>query len=235
MDRIKLFCLPYAGGSAMVYSKWKKYLHNMIDLHPVELAGRGNRLGDPFYNTFEEAVDDVYKLIESELDGSPYAIFGHSMGSLLVYELYCRIREYKQREPVHLFFSGWYPPHINKNRRILHLLPDIEFWNEILKYGGTSPEIMEHPELISIFIPILKADFRMLENHNNIPLGLVFNHDITAFYGREDIEVDGREIEGWRKYTGKQCNIYEFDGGHFFINNESVRITSIINNTLTGE
>lgn len=216
----------------MVYTRWKKHLHSMIDLHPVELAGRGKRYSVSFYNTFEDAVDDVYNSIKNELDGSPYALFGHSMGSLLAYELYCRIREIKYREPMHLFFSGRYPPHINKNGKILHILPDNEFMGEILKFGGTPQEVMENQELMNIFIPILKADYRILETHKNIPLGMVFDNDITVLYGKEDTDVARIDVEEWEKYTSKRCYFYDFDGGHFFINDESVSIANIINNTL---
>lgn len=62
--RIKLFCLPYGGGSAYSYLKWKSNLADLIELCPVELAGRGKRFHEPYYSNIDEAVDDVYKQIE---------------------------------------------------------------------------------------------------------------------------------------------------------------------------
>ena len=105
MKRIRLFCLPYAGGSAMLYTRWKKFLHDSIELYPVELAGRGSRSKEPFYNSVNDAVDDIYNSIEETLDDTEFAFFGHSMGCVLVYELMYRIKELKNRIPIHAFFS----------------------------------------------------------------------------------------------------------------------------------
>lgn len=81
MKQIKLFTIPYAGGSSVVFQEWKKYFDNEIELIPIELAGRGKRFNNPLYNTLEEAVDDVLKQIQSCLvPGDDYALFGHSMG-----------------------------------------------------------------------------------------------------------------------------------------------------------
>ena len=91
MKKIKLFCFPYAGGSAAAYNKWRQYLDKHIELRPVELAGRGRRIYDPLYQSIEEAVDDVYQLISPELAKGPYAFFGHSMGGIIAYELAYKI------------------------------------------------------------------------------------------------------------------------------------------------
>ena len=82
-----LFCLPYAGGSEVAYYKWKKYLHPSIELIPIELKGRGKRFNEIFYESLEEAVDDIFENIKDKIINNDYAIYGHSMGSLLSYEL----------------------------------------------------------------------------------------------------------------------------------------------------
>jgi medium-chain acyl-[acyl-carrier-protein] hydrolase len=79
MAKLKLFCIPYAGGSAMIYAKWKNYLHSSIDIYPVKMAGRSKRDSIPLKNNFDEVVDDLYESIKDKIE-FPYAIFGHSMG-----------------------------------------------------------------------------------------------------------------------------------------------------------
>ena len=107
MRTIKLFCIPYAGCSASIYSKWKRKLPQDIELIPLEPAGRGRRCDEPLYNNLNEAVDDLYWEAAKVLDRSDeYILFGHSMGSLLAFELYYKLMEEGFREPLHLYVSG---------------------------------------------------------------------------------------------------------------------------------
>jgi surfactin synthase thioesterase subunit len=167
LDKIKLFCIPYAGGSAMNYMTWKKLLDNRIQIMPLELAGRGSRINEPLYNNTEEAINDIYNVIYKELDGTPYAIFGHSMGTMLTYELLRKITAKMHQEPVHVFFSGRYPPYINAEDKFTHLLPDEEFLAEISELGGMDQEVLQCQELISIFLPVL-GQIISLWKHINI-------------------------------------------------------------------
>src|ERR1700738_4611092 len=107
-----LFCLPYAGGSEVIYYKWKKYLHPSIQLIPIQLKGRGKRFSEIFYENIEEAVDDIFENVKDKIVDDDYAIYGHSMGSLLAYELYYKISKLNLKKPKHIFFSGYKAPSI---------------------------------------------------------------------------------------------------------------------------
>lgn len=229
---IKLYCLPYAGGSAMTYTRWKKNLNGMIQLCPIELAGRGKRFTEPYYNSLSEAVDDIYQLIKPELDSGPYAFYGHSMGSRLVYELVRKIEALPHPKPVHLFLSGGNPPHLKKNEKVYHTMPEEQFKTEIFNMGGTPREVFEHKELLEIFIPLLRADYKILETYEFQPDSMVFNCGITLFNGKADTEVSGVEIREWQRYTKIPCPIHEYEGGHFFIHDFMEDIVQIINDTL---
>ncbi|HEX3048418.1 MAG TPA: thioesterase domain-containing protein [Bacillota bacterium] len=229
---LKLFCLPYAGGSGMIYNQWKKSFHGLIQLCPIELAGRGVRFSEPFYASIAQAVDDVYELIKNELEQTPYAFFGHSMGSLLIYELVRKIENSGFAGPVHLFLSGRYPPHIIKRDIIYHLLPDAELKSEILKMGGTPKEVFENPELLAVYMAILRADYKILETYQFIPGNQVLNSPLTVFRGKEDESVTGDDLLKWRQYTKNECEIHEYEGGHFFIFDRMEDVIEIINDTL---
>ncbi|WP_268906141.1 thioesterase II family protein [Clostridium hydrogenum] len=99
-----LFCLPYAGGSEAIYYKWKDYLSPSIQLIPIELKGRGKRYNETFYETLDEAINDIFKWIKERIMNDDYAIYGHSMGSILAYELYYKVISEKLRKPKHIFF-----------------------------------------------------------------------------------------------------------------------------------
>ncbi len=235
MERIKLFCLPYAGGSAAIYYKWRGFLNGHIALYPVELAGRGKRIRTPLYNDLKEAVEDICSIIGPETDGGPYALFGHSMGSLLAFETIYRLEQMGKKSPIHAFFSGRCAPCIAEKSKILHVLPDGQFKEEILKMGGTDSEVFENEELSGFFIPLLKSDFKIVETYRYAEKGEKLKTDITVLSGKADSIAVHEDIAGWRQHTAGNCEIYEFEGGHFFINSCVKDIADIINHTLTEE
>ncbi|MCU5554340.1 thioesterase domain-containing protein [Bacillus cereus] len=230
MNKIKLFCLPYAGGTANIYIKWRRYLLPEIELIPLELAGRGKRIGDLLYSDMNEAIEDIYQTIKPHLDGTPYAFWGHSMGSLLAYECTHKILEQQHKGPETIFFSGKNPPHI-KVKKIRHLLPNREFIDEVFSMGGTSKELIEQEDLLDFFIPILRADFRLVETYQYCRKKK-FLFDIAVLNGIEDEMTTKIEIEEWTKYTEKQCDIYQLNGAHFFIHDQMNDVINIINNKL---
>ncbi|MDP4147322.1 MAG: thioesterase domain-containing protein [Bacillota bacterium] len=232
MSRIKLFCLPYAGGTAMVYNRMKRFLDSSIELFPIELAGRGSRSREPFYDSVDEAVEDIYSSIKSQFNGESFTFLGHSMGTVLEYELIYKIYELHNQLPMHAFFSGRHAPPIKKDEKDLHTLSDEEFIKEIYEIGGTPKEFFEHEELLKMFIPILKADYKIIENYKHKPKADKFDFDITVFSGKEDKDVTKEDLAQWPKITKGNCEVIEYTGGHFFILDKFDHIADIINNTL---
>jgi medium-chain acyl-[acyl-carrier-protein] hydrolase len=228
----QLFCFPYAGASSVVFNSWKKLLAPDIHLIPVELAGRGRRIHEPFYRNVNEAVDDVHNIVTSHINHLPYAFFGHSMGSMIAYEVAQKLRYSKIAKPRHIFFSGRRAPHIEKpDEKKLHLMNDSDFRREILGLGGTPPEIFEHPELINLFIPLLKNDFRIAETEIRRHEINPFDFKITIFQGTQD-DISKEETEGWRLHCNRECNILYFEGGHFFLHDHREELIKIINAAL---
>ena len=231
--KIKLFCFPYAGGSASAYNKWKQYLDKNIELYTVELAGRGRRIYDPLYNSMAEAVDDVYKIIGSQITDVPYCFFGHSMGGIIAYELALKIRELKKPQPIHIFFSGRGAPHVrgSGDEKNIHTLSEEEFKKEIIELGGTPKEFFEHPELLDVLLPMLRSDFKIAECYQGKNAIVPFDHDITVFIGKEE-DVTAEQMHGWREQTSGICTIHYFNGDHFFVNEETKKVVEIINKIL---
>lgn len=232
MSKVKLICLPYAGGSSTIYYKWKKYLSDSIELVPIELAGRGRRMKEEFYESMSQAVDDVYNIINPLIKESDYALYGHSMGTIIAFELCRKLINERERQPLHLFVSGRYPPSVAREKKYLSRLPNNEFINEIFKLGGTSSKLIDDKELRDLFIPILKADYRIIEEYKYIDINKKFDFGITAFNGKADTEVTYSEIKQWQNHTIAKNIVYEFEGNHFFINDKFVEITEIINSTI---
>lgn len=233
MERIKLFCIPYAGGSSVVYEPWRILLSDHIELIPVELAGKGERAGEMLYNNVEEAIYDVFSFVSDRVNNTPYAIFGHSFGAMFAYEVAKKMKVLKKQSPVHVFFSGRRPPHFQSARKDLyHLMPDEIFINEVQKLGGTPPEFFNYPELLEYMIPILKNDFKLSETAPVVTEIIPFDFNITAMTGKEDREVSVNDISNWNIHTIGTCHTCFFDGGHFFINGEREKVLNIINSSL---
>lgn len=227
-----LFCLPYAGGSESIYYEWKKYLSSSIRLNPIELKGRGRRYNEPFYETLDEAVEDIFKNIKYKIMDDDYAIYGHSMGSLLAYELYYKIKKYNVKEPKHIFFSGYQAPSVIGKKEDIHNLPDYDFIKKMIDIGGTPKEIVNNMEIFEIFIPILRSDFKIIENYNYEKKEKKIECDVSILCGKQDF-LQLKEILAWKDHVAKEIKIYNFEGNHFFINDNIQVITNVINDILT--
>ncbi|WPS88766.1 alpha/beta fold hydrolase [Brevibacillus halotolerans] len=229
--KMKLFCIPYAGGSASVYTSWKKAFLPNIELIPIELAGKGSRFNQPLYENIEQAVSDILSFLQSKLDSSPYALFGHSMGALLVFEVLHALKEQNAPMPITTFFSGKNPPHIapTTNR---HKLEGKAFWEEVRSMGGTPAELMTSTELMDIFTPILKRDFKLVETYApNLNRELITT-PVTVLYGTKDDTVSVDKMTEWSRHTSEAISFATFDGGHFFIQEHEQAVINLVNQTL---
>lgn len=231
--QIKLFCLPYAAGSAQsIYSKWSENLDSKIELRPIELAGRGSRIAENLHLSLEEAIDDVLEQIRDEIIHHDYAIFGHSMGSILTYKVLQRIDNLKLPPPIHSFFSGRRAPHCQSRKVTPYSkMNDLELMNEIKELGGTPLEFFEYPELKNIFLPIFKSDLKIAETLVEESEISILNHDISVFIGKEE-NVTTQEANEWIQYTSEKCSIEYFEGGHFFLLDQRYTVIDSINNCL---
>jgi surfactin synthase thioesterase subunit len=230
MRKIKLFCFPYGGGSASIYYKWRKNLMPDIELCPVELSGRGSRFDSPFYEELIDIVEDIYDTYSDDFDFYNYAFYGHSLGSLIAYELSHKINQMGKKLPLHAFFSGSRAPH-HRRPDTIHHLPDCEFKEKIYEIGGTPKEIINE-ELFDIFLPILRADFKVYENYNYIEKENKLPFNITVINGRDE-NIPLNHITEWKLHTTGKIKFFRLKGDHFFINRRANEIINIINYTLS--
>ena len=232
---MKLFCLPYAGGSETIYHNWKKHLHPSIQIVPIELKGRGKRFLEDFYESLEEAVDDIFENIKDKIENDDFAIYGHSMGGLVAFELYYKISKLISNKPKHIFFSGCKAPCIIKKRENIYALPNYEFMKKVMELGGTSEELMKNKELSEIYLPIIRSDFMITETYNYEEREEKIACDISILNGKQDTSINLKDILNWKNHVGGEFKVYNLEGNHFFLNNNVENITSIINAKLLDE
>ncbi|AKG35479.1 thioesterase II family protein [Paenibacillus durus] len=234
MQRVKLLCVPYAGGSASLFNKWRPFIDPSIELIPIELAGRGRRFKEPFYETFNEAVQDVYQQIKGYIEDGCYALFGHSMGSWLAYEVYYAIRRAGGNQPLHLFVSGRQAPQLESDTNYSGMA-DSDFINVLRAFGGTPDEILDNPYILDVILPILKNDFQMIENYKFVEKDESIACDMTILTGRSDNNIRFEDLLLWKKLSDCSSHIYEMNGGHFFITEYPEDVTKVINQVLSAK
>jgi surfactin synthase thioesterase subunit len=229
-----LFFFSYAGGTATLYLKWKKYIHRFIHIYPLEIPGRGTRINESLCYTVEDIVDDAYRKISKLIDDEEYAIFGYSMGSLIGFELCRKLKENGHKMPLHLFTAALMSPQLIEKRKNIHTLSNEEFQQELIKYNGFPNEIIENKAIMDFYLPIFKADFEAIETYKYRKNNNKIDVDITTLYGKEDnIQLD--QIHTWANVTTGTHNTYEMKGNHFFILNQAEGISDIINKTIVRE
>lgn len=233
MEKVKVFFIPYSGASAMIYNKWKEHLNDKIIFTPIEFPARGKRYRDSLCETADELVEDLYKQIEKEIDGTPFAFFGHCIGGALGYELAMKIKREKGQEPRHMFFSGRQVPHVEYHRSF-STMSEEEFFQEVISLEQNLQMIYQEKSLREIYVPIFKADLLMSEtySHTYDENRSKLNCDITVLAGTEDRFVNNSDVAGWKEYTTKKCNFHTFEDGHFFLHNNFSNMVEIINNAV---
>ncbi len=233
MRSTKLFCIPYSGGSSSVYYKWKRLLHPSVTLCPLELAGRGRRMKEPFYDTVAQAAEDISTMILAQLEpGEPYAIYGHSMGALLAYETYFALKARGAHEPEHMFFSGRKAPHDEMEKSEYYKLPEEEFLKVVFHYGGNTREIMGNRELLDLFVPILRADFKIAELYEYREHPNKIQCECTVVNGRSDPSISKSRVVLWSELIEGYCQYRWISGEHFFISENVEATAKLINEVL---
>jgi medium-chain acyl-[acyl-carrier-protein] hydrolase len=218
---LRLFCFPYAGGSTQIYRRWPEILSPDFEVCAVHLPGRGNRITEQSFYAVEPLVQAVASAITPYLD-RPFAFFGHSMGAIISFELSRLLSERGGRVPAHLFISGRRAPQLQRDEEITHNLPQSQFLSHVRNLNGTPDEVLEHPELMELMLPLLRADFSIVETYRYRP-GPPLQIPLTAFGGVGDPEVPPPDVESWRAQTSAAFNLRIMPGGHFFLNDSPVQ------------
>lgn len=215
-SKTKVYFLPYAGGSVHSYTKWKSYLTDEYEAVFLEYPGRGSRTGEPFCETIEELAEDLYKQFLNTVGDSDYRIFGHSLGGLVAYELTRKIQLENRKLPEMLFISGREPTNYSKIIKDISEYPDMEFLELMSVYGGIPNELYMDESLRELFLPVLRADFKLLERYKTCYHTDVLDCRAMILYGTEDANMIKEELMQWKNYFSQPMELVEFAGEHFY-------------------
>ena len=223
---MRLFCFPYAGGGAAIYRDWHKSFPSTIEVCPVQLPGHGERIKDPLFSQINPLAEATAEALLPFFD-KPFAFFGHSMGALISYELAHWLRRERAVAPANLFVAAHTAPHLRNRGVISYNLPHDEFIEELRRLKGTPQQVLDHPELMELMVPLLRADFEICETYPG-STAPPLECSITAFGGVDDVEVPPEKIEPWREHTTGHFSFHTLPGDHFFIHTAQPDIIRIV-------
>lgn len=202
-------------------------------MRAVQLPGREGRLREPALRSVPNVVEAVGPALLPFLD-KPFAFFGHSMGTLLAFEVARWLRRTGNVAPIHLFVSGRSAPHTRHDQQRLYILDDANFVREIVdRYNGIPQVVLQDTELLHLFLPTMRADMEVVETYTYTeepPLSC----PITAFAGTQDRLVGLAGLETWRAQTHQAFATRMFPGDHFYLQQERAALIAAIARSLVS-
>jgi medium-chain acyl-[acyl-carrier-protein] hydrolase len=222
----RLFCFPYAGAGAYTFATWQQQVPGYLHVYGVQLPGRENRMAERPLSDTDEIVGQVAPVIARQGD-RPFALFGHSVGAAIAFEVARWLRRQGGPQPAALFVAGRRAADLPMRDPPLHGLPDAEFIDGVCRFGGTPPGVLDDPDLVELFLPALRADITAAETYQYLPEPPLAC-PIVAMQGAADGSVLEYEVAGWDRHTTAGLRRHDFPGGHFFIRQDEAAVLSAV-------
>lgn len=225
--RLRLFIFPNAGGAASMFRLWRGALGDTIEVCPVLLPGRESRLRETPFTRMEPlvaALDDALQPFLTE----PFAFLGHSMGTSVAYELTHRLRARRGPEPRALVLAGRRAPHRVQNRDPVYDKPDADLIDHLRELGGTPEEVLASQELMSLILPMIRADFGLVETYQPDLSRPPLDQPLVVYGGADDEDTPIEELEAWRELTRGGVRAQILPGGHFFLHEDRQRFLDLL-------
>ncbi|MFH8768891.1 MULTISPECIES: thioesterase II family protein [unclassified Streptomyces] len=230
---LRLFCLPYAGGNAGAFHRWAQAPLDGVEVVAVQYPGRQDRLGEECLPDMESLADGVAAALVPLLD-RPFALFGHSMGASVAYEVALRLEHRYRARPRRVFVSAAGSPLRPRSHTDIHLRSDdamVEWFGEL---GAMDKAVLADPELRPLVLPAMRADLRLIETYRPLS-GRRTTAPVTAYVGDADPGVDPDDARAWQDLTSAEFSFRVFSGGHFYLSDHEDALLADITERLGGD
>lgn len=229
--QMRLFCFPYAGGTAALFRSWPENLPADVEVVAVQLPGRLSRHNHAPFTRLAPLLHALEAALLPYLN-EPFAFFGHSMGALISFELARQLRRSCDRHPIHLFAAGRRAPQIPDADAPIYHLPDDSFIAELHQLNGISDLVMQDAQLLQLVLPTLRADVELCETYTYVeeaPLDC----SITVLGGLNDTMVPQADLAAWKEQTTAGCTLRMFTGDHFFVQSARKQVVGVVGQDLS--
>ncbi|MFI6002704.1 thioesterase II family protein [Streptomyces sp. NPDC051366] len=231
-SKVRLICLPHAGGSASFYFPVSKELAPAVDVLAIQYPGRQDRRHEPNIPSIPDLADQIFEAVR-HLDDLPLALFGHSMGAVLAYELALRMQDAGLPSPVRFFASGRRAPSCHRDDMV-HLGSDAQMVAELRKLSGTDAAMLADPELLEMIMPAIRSDYQAVETYQYEP-GRKLDCPVTVLTGDNDPRVSIDEAASWEAHTTGPTELRVYPGGHFFLTDQSADVIELLTERLVRQ
>ncbi|SNT54480.1 pyochelin biosynthetic protein PchC [Streptosporangium subroseum] len=215
VPRIRLVCFPHAGGAASFFRPWADLVSAEVELFAVRYPGREDRIVEPFAERFDDLVEAVVEEC-LRLADAPLAFFGHSMGASVAYEVALRLQLDHGIRLRGLFVSARSAPDHEKKSDLAGAADD-KLVEHLTELGGTNVQALEHPELLDLVLPAIRADYRLVESYEPTIKGAVLDTPISVYYGDAEEDLSEESVMAWSAVTTGPFRTRSFEGGHFYL------------------
>ncbi|HEY2579494.1 MAG TPA: alpha/beta fold hydrolase [Streptosporangiaceae bacterium] len=217
-----LFCLPLAGGGASLFATWQRVIGTAIEVLPIQLPGREARFTEPV----SHSPDDIAAAVAVRAN-RPYAIYGHSMGGRLGFEVIRSLSRIGAPLPVRFYPAAARPPDHPEKFGDISQYGDDEFLDALAERLGAPNELRDQPELRDLLLPLLRADFDWVSKYRPSP-GPPLPVPFVAIAGADDSEPTPQEMQDWARYTAASFRQHTLPGGHFFLRTATRELVELI-------
>jgi acyl transferase domain-containing protein/surfactin synthase thioesterase subunit/acyl carrier protein len=249
---VRLFCFPFAGGGSAVYRLWNEGISPSIEVIAVEPPGRLARIDQAPVKDVHVFASQAARAMTPLLD-KPFAMFGHCLGGLTMYETARELQRMAEKLPIHLFVSGSRSPDRLNNEgpfeRLLQdrLLPNKlydpflaiheqpeEIFVEVIRLFriDSTEEMLKSAELRALVLPVVRAEFEMASNYR-YRQEKPWSFPITCFNGENDLYVTRKDILSWSGFTTSSFQVHIRQGEHFLLVDDRDFLLRMINREIT--
>lgn len=200
-----------------------------MEVLAVQYPGRETRFREPPMKRSSALVEALGPAMLALLD-RPFAFFGYSLGTAISLSLAHWLRRSGAPAPRGMMMAAGTPPKLCRPRGA-HTLSDEALITELRRLGATPPQVLAHRELLELLLPVVRADFEMLDtltHADEAPLSV----PMAIWGGKEDSEPSPQALEAWRDYTTEECALQLMPGGHFFLHSAPDALREDVERTL---
>jgi surfactin synthase thioesterase subunit len=220
-----LVLFPHAGGAASAYRPLADLLAPAFDVLAVQYPGRQDRLREPPRTRLHQLADEITEVLLPLARPGPLALFGHSMGAIVAFEVAVRL-EAAGCGPAALAVSGQRAPGLRHDEGV-HRRDDDGLVAEVHRLGGTDPVLLADEDAMRTVLPAVRADYAALETYR-VQAAARLRCPLVVTTGVDDPDVTRPQVEAWREYTADACEVHHLAGGHFYLDENLPRLAAIL-------